>query len=1140
MRFSELRPYLAYAHDVKRWAQQVPKARTWFNHRDDSPILTVIVPAHNAQRWIATLIHSIQSQDIKSVEIIVVDDNSTDRSRAIVRSLGMWDKRIRVIHGEGRGPGAARNLGIKHAKGKYLTFADADDLVLPGAYKEMLETLENSGSDFATGGYLRHRGSAVTTPSIVQRIHAKKRIGATVESFPQIIEEPVLWNKIFRRRFWDEYVGPMPEDMNYEDQPPIVSAVIEARAFDVLKRPVYSWRISDEGASRSGGKARLEDIQDRNRLVRLMWTQAESASESFKRALVKTWAERDVPMYVQYVTSKASDDSYRAEMRSFASFVLSKAQEVSGSLDNVPFKQRATLWVFATRDYPDTDGFRGLILEQNSSFVLDSESKGLLFPDLVDWEIPEFISSLRPADLQSKMIIRRAFLMDGVLAIEFAAIIPGLDPADVLFTSAVLENDTQQVNGVLQRAPADWVNAEVQHAYIDYSSSAYVLKVDAEKLLESQLVTCVISGIAAGRDIDAELGNPEAFQPFIVEDKGDGDRAIVISSSPTAHGHIVKVCLVDGKAKSIGKVRSRLPLGGKIDFEIVGEVPQLQLRARNRKHVLKLESNKDNTTASARLPLFPQRILGSRQEWALHGASDSFVVSEDSSANSSGLVYVRPTATGSPQLVQTWHPVFIHRIVNDGDQLRICGTATHPSRPTIWLISKNQSIVGQMHWNDRNFEAVFRTSELRAASYFIRHSQWAKNRFTRLNCIYQADEGKLNLYVMGSVRSVKLRQRSNGAVVLDVFQSERAAESTHYGTRSTTGVAASDLVRGIYFETFSGKTTADNPGAIFDFVRQHNFDVPLWFGIRDSTVKAPDGAIPVLVGSDEWFDILSHARVIVSNDNFPQWFCKNPGQKWLQTWHGTPIKRLVLDAHPSYIGLGYRRLMLRQAQQWDLLLGQNEFGAQRIAGSVKYQGEIRIGEYPRNSRLATSLLNVEAIKEEIGIPENKKVILYAPTWRYSHSQIAFPAAELAAENDAVVLVRGHHMRGIKYKGKNVIDVTSQKYVEELMAVSDVLVSDYSSIFFDFALTGKPAVIYAPDLEAYRNEERGFYGRWPEDSVWPATFNVDALMSEIKRALDSSEASTAPSEVENSVRRNLEWIAEWIKQALESEEGALYG
>ena len=190
------------------------------------------------------------------------------------------------------------------------------------------------------------------------------------------------------------------------------------------------------------------------------------------------------------------------------------------------------------------------------------------------------------------------------------------------------------------------------------------------------------------------------------------------------------------------------------------------------------------------------------------------------------------------------------------------------------------------------------------------------------------------------------------------------------------------------------------------------------------------------------------------------------------------------------------------------------------------------------------------MRHELGIGQEQPVILYAPTWRESlrpdkravdcgTAGGPGPAGALDGEHLAdrlgvVVLVRSHHMnRAGRVPGA--IDVSGYPSVEELMVAADILVSDYSSIFFDFALTGKPAVAYVPDLTFYRDVERGLYGRWPLESGLPVAVDHDGLTSHLHRVLggiDAAGGRCAPPEVDPApILDNLAWIRGWVTRFL---------
>src|SRR5699024_3191621 len=143
---------------------------------------------------------------------------------------------------------------------------------------------------------------------------------------------------------------------------------------------------------------------------------------------------------------------------------------------------------------------------------------------------------------------------------------------------------------------------------------------------------------------------------------------------------------------------------------------------------------------------------------------------------------------------------------------------------------------------------------------------------------------------------------------------------------------------------------------------------------------------------------------------------KRSGQYYLQTWHGTPIKKLLWDIPSHKVPLSYRRLMKKQVPQWDLLLAQSEEAANRLRIGLGYSGRVEVMEYPRNVRLTDRLTNSAGTHIRLGIERDEAIVLYVPTWREEHRNTSrlewkelLNVEEFADVIDARVLIRAHHM-----------------------------------------------------------------------------------------------------------------------------------
>ncbi|MBN9176030.1 MAG: CDP-glycerol glycerophosphotransferase family protein [Microbacterium sp.] len=284
------------------------------------------------------------------------------------------------------------------------------------------------------------------------------------------------------------------------------------------------------------------------------------------------------------------------------------------------------------------------------------------------------------------------------------------------------------------------------------------------------------------------------------------------------------------------------------------------------------------------------------------------------------------------------------------------------------------------------------------------------------------------------------------------------------------------LENAVFFESFYGRNASCNPRAIDREIARVAPGVTRYWSVVDLSVEVPDGAVPVVEGSPQWWRARGSARLLVVNDWLRRRYARRRGQVVLQTWHGTALKRLALHRP----GFDPRRMaaVIRESRRWDVLLAQNSYGERILRKAYAFRGRpVWVEGYPRNDALVSG--SSGAVRAGLGIARDERVILYAPTWRDDRDEIVdhLDLERLAAETGAVVLVRGHSrtlVPGSDIRGSRVVDVTAYPDVSDLLLAADALVTDYSSVMFDFTATGKPIFFFTPDLEHYREDLRGFY------------------------------------------------------------------
>jgi len=316
----------------------------------------------------------------------------------------------------------------------------------------------------------------------------------------------------------------------------------------------------------------------------------------------------------------------------------------------------------------------------------------------------------------------------------------------------------------------------------------------------------------------------------------------------------------------------------------------------------------------------------------------------------------------------------------------------------------------------------------------------------------------------------------------------QAALERRYATRP------GGLEDAVFFESFYGRNASCNPLAIDRELARRRPEVTRYWSVVDLSVQVPEGAVPVVEGSPEWWRARGSSRLIVVNDWLRRRFERRPGQRVLQTWHGTPLKRLALHRP----GFDPRRMaaVVRESRRWNVLLAQNPYAERILRKAYAFLTRpIWVEGYPRNDVLVTS--DGSATRAALGIGADERVLLYAPTWRDDRDEMVdfLDPVALAASADAVVLVRGHSrtlLPGKDAAGPRVIDVTAFPDMAQLLLAADALITDYSSVMFDYSVTGKPMYFFVPDLEHYRGELRGFYFDLAERAPGPLVRTQEEL------------------------------------------------
>ncbi|MGO2140234.1 MAG: bifunctional glycosyltransferase/CDP-glycerol:glycerophosphate glycerophosphotransferase [Leucobacter sp.] len=1161
--------------------------------------VSVIIPAYNVAEYLEDAVGTVLRQSYRNLEIVIVNDGSKDKTGEIADRIARSDRRVSVIHKQNAGLGAARNSGLRATTGEYVTFVDSDDQLTPRAVETMLKSLERTGSDFAIGAVERFNSTRTWTPAWVSEVHDEARLHIKAEDHPSVLWDVFVWNKLFRRTVWDSRVGLFPEGVLYEDQECTAKLYVEGATFDSLIETVYRWRFRDDGSSITQNKHSTEDLEDRllvARTVRGVMQHGATAS------LLNMWYAKllgdDLYWYMREVP-RATEEFWTLLQRAVRSFY---SDATTDAVVSIPFDRRLQMLTIALGEREDFERVLFYFQEHGSTWKTRLHSGGFAIGHVEPVEELSFelASELLAAPVFAEglqaTLLRSEYHADGSVIFEGFMHVPNAElDATAAFSAAIWceqngeYGEAQSTCEVEIRAVRQPVaNAVLRDPHNDHSFGGFQVKLPAA-ILNSQ--EGVLFEGTTGRLV-LEVGFlGQVFRTTTIKRQRSGDLARLGAGRLTSQGTRFQFD-GSGTALRIAATRAdfilsrsafdgrRLSLSFRTTRTDCPETVEMYLRRGQPDEIEAIAFTEDGQEWQGHFDLptnspgIKSNYRGSPIELCVDGAYVG-TLETDAVADrtmSSGRYGVHSNRDGQLQVERYVQFGEVREVLltDAGRQLRVAGIVkfdrqqVRQATPSLMLWHRDQTIypvrleyeasTGAFvsHFSLRRTDVDGSEVHFLAGTYLfgmlLAQKTELASTFTLLPSASLSKEFPVVLRDNESRVTLQRRPKDGGLemVLAAPFQEDERgiyAQTRHARAYRSAARSGPELKASVLFESFGGRAVGDSPKGIDAALQRERPDLARLWTVRDHTVSVPAGAKPVIRYSKQWYEALATSQYLVNNNNFPAFFAKAPGQLYVQTWHGTPMKRIGNDVPAGNLSLLYRETMRREVEQWDVLLAQSAWAADTLSSAFAYGGEMFVDGYPRND----SLFGLPAaarrlkVRRHLGLLPGQRVVLYAPTWRdnlkdssgkYKNPRLL--TSKRMAEafgRDAVLLIRGHANTagsGPSAAGFNSIDVSNYPDVNDLMLAADVLVTDYSSIQFDFVNTGKPIVFLAPDLEEYRDSVRGFYldfeatvpgpvARTADDAI-ELLRTIDVLDSDYVARYEAFSKRFAPNDDETSSER----------------------
>lgn len=1028
-------------------------------------LLSVVVPVYDVGSYLAPCLDSVLASSLNDLEVVCVDDGSTDGSADVLDRYAAADPRVRVLHVPNGGPGRARNLGVQHAQGTYVTFVDADDRVPVDGLRLLCASLERTGSQLATGRVRRFSDTRSWLSELHVRATPQQRQGTTLAESPSLLYDYTVSNKVLRRSLWDAAGLAFPEGVFYEDMILTTRAYLAATSVDVLTSTVYEWRhrggdvlsTTQRGAEAANLRARLDAIDTVRSLL------VDGGHPELVADLERKEVSLDLPLYLHHLPEMA-DEARRLFAERTATTL---AQAPPDALAALPVTTRVPLELVRRGHVERAAQLVVQRRERGGDFDVVRRGRRLLadLPGLGDPStgVPESAYDVR-AELGVSTEVSSVVLDTSGLRITGHA---EIDKVPLRHRWSARRSLQLRAQGTPRE-----ISRPLRHA--DGDLSAFEVVVPLDRLRPAAGPDTVYEAHITVRDLTGRHRGPLTGS--------HGAAATLVPPLVTDDGRYLSVTTAAGGAVRVA-VRRDVPLLESARFTPDGLVCELLLPSDFAPgSTLTWRAGDDAAPLSA--PLEPSA-------GAVRRAVATVALPEVDDAPAPGTTTWRATVdAGSRRRAVVCAPGLAETEYASGPQE--LAVRLGPGGRTLLQLRDAAVVVRAVSWRggDLQIEATWTTAEpldardvvLRftdgrelAASSVTQSGAALRATFTVLDAELDVSiaPGRWRLAAWRRSGSVRLPvavevDRSAGAAMELSTGSPTARAVTEAGPRGLDVVVTEAAARAATVPTdggvvlVNGAVTSVSPDLVALHAalgRRGLLDSTTWVR-RDTGTPAPRGGASLTATDGRLAAVLRSARIVIADD---------AGDDLLAAASPERVVRL---------GAGSQLLARCGAPRLDLL--RHREATEGTAGA----------------------------RQRLGLRTDQRVVLWAPALRPDHRDLVgrpvlrLPFDSTAADTligpDDVLLLRADPSLAPTAAGAwqgdpAIRNVTTYPDVQDLLLAADVLVTDYSDLATDFAVLARPVIVFAWDADS----QPELAERHLSSPVGPVVTTLDGLRTRLR-------------------------------------------
>ncbi len=1107
------------------------------------PDISIIVPIYNVEEYLEECLDSIINQSKDNLEVIMVDDGSTDSSGEIAKEYEKSYPNFHYYYKENNGLGCARNYGVQFAKGKYIAFLDSDDIVTSGAYEKMFTLAEKNSSELTICNVARFNSEKAWGSDLHKRIFNGIDSCTHITKNHNLIFDTTSWNKLILRSFYLEKGFEFPENILYEDIPVTIPMHYSANNVSVVTDVGYLWRVRD-GASKSitQNTSSMENLTDRIKVIRMVdefFNKNITDKTQFDVKNLKT-LEIDLMIFINVCNAVPAEqaDEIMNIINDYIDSSVNKAVFPQMTIINQQkykyVREHNLAALTELLEFQRPNYYDAQIEEKDGKFYIDLpddlftiESRDIT-GELVEFAPRKYINNIiigkTGFEIYGHIYKRRVSIKQGeqkIRAFLFNEMTGTLTPLkSELVDNSELTSKMGQIfdayNGKVTNYNYDGsgfkITVDLNDIKIDEANEGTnkILIEYENKLMSGKLFLGGANGQIKKKankntvllgDSTAQLSFGYLDELFVIIKNQDN-----FAENITCEGERI-VCTLEKPALEVwAQADDETDAPVPFDFENGRDfhinTAKLDFEKLYQLYVKKEDESIDNL------------LRRNTKITALNTNDSAFIIRSN---RTYGIKLIRLQATSFIEKISEKNNVIKLKTISAGNNAEIlscksaavcindniaggsvvlakseCTVKNGRVKCSFDIDFNNDEITKNLYHSYRDVFIEYYSADGKSVKNFIYSSKYfnIKCSFETLNLdFYRYMEGYAKLKC-----ELLWREEENTA------QKRKALTFENYPKYRQEKIDPKRIV----FESMWGSKYSCNPQHLYEYIDKNYPGFECIWSLKDPRMPVKGNAIRVRRGSQEYYRYLATAKYFVNNVNFEDAYVKRDGQIEIQTMHGTPLKTLGLDVTADFPTENARIKYIEKNDRWNYLLVQGKFMEDKAEGCFKYNKDMLRCGYPRTDILFDgNQQKTDAKKRELNLPLDKKIILYTPTWRIRNKfemKLDLEKMREKLSDEYIILVRLHHFCASGYDipadNEFIFNFNSYRYVEELYMISDILITDYSSVMFDYALLKKPMLFFTYDLEEYSEKLRGLYVDIVKEAPGPLLYDTDQVINAI--------------------------------------------